>query len=98
MIETMLDVGPYYGSRSLRAHGKTSAFTIGEGVHLFRNDIRFFPNTPTEELGPFKKRGSKLPKTKSVEHFPGCLFKVLPTVDLSRKDIFKTLYCGEFQK
>jgi hypothetical protein len=98
LIETMLDVGPYHRGCGLRAQGKTSAFAVGKGIHLFGNDIRFFPNTSTKELGPLQNRWFDLLKAKGVKDSPSSLLKKLPAVDLSRKDIFKTLYGGEFQE
>ena len=76
-----------------RSFLKASAL-VGGGLML---ELSLPGSALAEELGTLQQGCFDLPKTKRVKDPPGRLLKMLPTVDLSRKDILKTLYCSEFQ-
>src|SRR5437868_3161084 len=56
--EPVFDKGTHDGSGPFWAQGDRPAAFILKGKHLFRDDIRGFPNAMVKKGGPFIDRGS----------------------------------------
>ncbi len=63
---------------AFRAQGQRVAVAVGEGVHLFLDDIGHFTDGALEQLGEFDDRHTNLPVTVVIQQTCNSAFKVTP--------------------
>src|SRR3972149_2325619 len=83
----MLVRGPDHGRRGFRPKGQTLAALIGEGVHLFLDDVGPLPDAPDEELGPLKDGRPDLLVAEAFQDPPGLGLDALPATDLGGQNV-----------
>jgi hypothetical protein len=89
-IKLVFEIGPRERGCSLRPERQRIAASVGEGVHLFFDDIRGFADPPGKKLRPFNDRDAHFRKAESLENVPGGLFDKLPFPDFIGEDIIES--------
>src|SRR5581483_9829833 len=89
----VLDVSANHAGGVFRAKGKGLAFVafgtpaIFPCEHLFRNDIRFFPHSASEQFGRFEDGGANLVKVVGPEDIASSGFDEVPARRVGRQQV-----------
>ncbi|GBH08435.1 NADPH-dependent 2,4-dienoyl-CoA reductase [Pseudomonas syringae pv. actinidiae] len=75
------------GGSAFRAQGQRVAVTVGEGVHLFFDDISHFADRALEQVGKFDDRHTNLPVTVVIQQTRNSALKVTPQWRLLRQNV-----------
>jgi len=87
MQQAMLDAGADATCSALRAQGQTLIVAVGEGVHLFLNDVGHFANRAGKQLGLFNYRQTDFAVIIGGERLAHRGFEALPQRRFAGQDV-----------
>ncbi len=89
-VKPVLDVGAHHRGGRLRTQGQQVALAVGEGVHLFFDDVGVFADAAGEQFGFLHDGNADLGKTEFFKKGGGRFLDVLPELHLAGQNVLET--------
>jgi hypothetical protein len=89
-VQAVLQIGAHDGRGVLRTQGYAAPAPVGEGVHLFRYDIRVLPDGALKQLRGLEERRTDALVSEPLERAFEHLLDVPPHVNGGRQDVLRS--------